>query len=232
MTSSASSSDRRPALALLAVLGAVALQLAFWWHTRTLQPPADTLGAPPELAEVDFVSLSDRQAFFRINLLALQNAGDLNGRITPLAQMDYGRLVGWFELLGRLDVQSNAVLTLAGYFYGETTVARDVRAVAQYLRRAALRDPAARWRFLAHAIYLARYRAGDVPLALEMANDLARLDVPDLPVWTRQMRAFILADVGEREAARDVMQVILETDPNLSPEERNFIDHFLTQRLR
>ena len=63
------------------------------------------------------------------------------------------------------------------------------------------------------------------------ARDLAALGVPDLPPWTRQMQAFILADVGDREAARDVMRVILETDTTLQAEERHFIEQFLRLRL-
>ena len=231
MTSSASSSDRKSILALAGVLAAVSLQLLFWWNARDLRPDVEILGEAPALATVDLVSLGDRQAFYRVQALALQNAGDLDGRVTPLRDMDFPRLIGWFELMDRLDHRASAVITLAAYFYGQTTVKADAVLIARYLRRHALAEPATKWRFLAHAVYLARYRGDDPLLALEIARDLAALDVPDLPPWTRQMQAFILADVGDREAARDVMRVILETDTTLQAEERHFIEQFLRLRL-
>ena len=213
-------------------MAAVTLQLLFWWNTRELRPPNDVLDEPPGLLAVDIVSLSDRQAFFRLQTLELQNTGDLNGRITPLRDLDYERLVRWFALMDRLDARSGAIVSLAGFFYGQTGGKADVRRIAEYLRRHALADPERKWRFLAHAVYLARYRADDVPLALEIARDLAALPVAGLPVWTRQMHAFILADVGDREAARDIMEVILATDAGLGEEERTFIRLFIERRLR
>jgi hypothetical protein len=41
------------------------------------------------------------------------------------------------------------------------------------------------------------------------------------------MPAFVLAEVGEREAARDLMATILATDANLSPDEAALIERFI-----
>ena len=54
---------------------------------------------------------------------------------------------------------------------------------------------------------------------------------PGLPIWTRQMPAFVLAKVGAKEAARDLMEAILE-DPNVPPEEQQFMREFIDERLK
>jgi hypothetical protein len=49
-------------------------------------------------------------------------------------------------------------------------------------------------------------------------------------MWARQMPAFLLAEAGEREAARDLMATILATDANLSPDEIALIERFIDRQ--
>ena len=41
------------------------------------------------------------------------------------------------------------------------------------------------------------------------------------------MPAFVLAEVGEAEAARDLIAVILESEPDLSPDEVKYMEEFI-----
>jgi hypothetical protein len=92
--------------------------------------------------------------------------------------------------------------------------------VVAYLRTHAAKDYASNWRWLAHAVYLARHRMKDNVLALEVARELAGLPIPDLPPWTRAMPAYAMADLGEREAAIALLVAIMATDAkHLTPEE-------------
>jgi hypothetical protein len=56
------------------------------------------------------------------------------------------------------------------------------------------------------------------------------LPADQVPLWARQMPAFLLAEVGEREAARDLMATILATDANLSPDEIALIERFIDRQ--
>ena len=76
-------------------------------------------------------------------------------------------------------------------------------------------------------------QSGEVTATGRAGDDawLAALDAPGLPIWTRQMPAFVLAKVGAKEAARDLMEAILE-DPNVPPEEQEFMRAFIDERLK
>jgi len=233
MTSNANSFSRRVRLkALLVLLLAVVAQQALWWNTRILFPRGDVLAAPPGVAEVDVLSLSDRQFFFRQRSMDLQVAGDLGGRVTPLTEYNYALLYRWWKLLDLVDSRSNYTVTLAGYFYSQTLNTEGVRYVIAYLREHTRLDPVRNWRWLAHAAWLARHKVKDTALALDVALELENLDVADIPIWTKQLRAFVLADIGDREAARDLIRAILGSDRNIPKEERFFMQRFLEERLQ
>ncbi|MBF0334626.1 MAG: hypothetical protein HQL40_13435 [Alphaproteobacteria bacterium] len=220
---------RRLSQAMLA--GAFALQAAFWWNTRDMRPDFGLVPPVPTKEAIQALAFGDGQFLYRALGLNIQNTGDDGGRFTPLDRYDYGRLEGWFMALDALDSVSDFMPVVAGYYFSNTPKRADIAHVVNYLRHYARHDPARSWRWLAHAAYLARHRMKDQRLALEVARELTALDVPDMPSWARQMQVFILADLGENEAARALMLALLNGDPNLSPEERNFMNHVLTTRL-
>lgn len=210
---------------------ALVAQAAFWWSTKDVRVEPPVVPPPPSERAVHAMAFGDKQFLFRMLALEVQNLGDTGGRFTPLAKYDYATLTRWFGLLDSLDAQSDFVPALAGYYYSQSSKAEDVGRVVGYLRRHALTDPERKWRWLAHAAYLARHRAEDSALALSVAQELAALPVPGIPIWTKQMPAFVLAEVGDKEAAKDLMAVLLATSPGLSTEEKNYMQAFIDGRL-
>ncbi len=220
-----------PVKALIAVLLALSLQVVFWSQTRHLT--AGWAGVPPAPAPrvALALALGDRQFLYRASAFALQNMGDEGGRVTPLRNYDYRRLGGWFQLLDAFDAESQYLPVLVGYYFGLTPNTEDLRIVISYLARIAVRDPERNWRWLMHAVYLARHRVKDTRLALDLAYRAAALDAPGIPLWTKQMPALVLAEIGETEAARDLFEALLESDPNIPPEEMDFMKDFIDRRL-
>jgi hypothetical protein len=45
----------------------------------------------------------------------------------------------------------------------------------------------------------------NMPLALELADELAKTYKPGMPAWVLQMRAIIASDMGEKEMAYNLM---------------------------
>ncbi len=199
--------------------------------TASVQAGWPGVPSPPPAALAPLLTLGDDQLFYRTAAFGLQNMGDGGGRTTPLAAYDYGRLDGWFRLLDRLDPAARYVPTLAGWYFGQTSQPADLRRIVAYLTAIGARDPAHNWRWLAQAVYLARHRLHDVPLALGIARHLAGLAGTQAPLWVRQMPAFVLAEVGDHEAARDLLETILATDPNLPDDERAFMRRLIDQQL-
>lgn len=216
-------------LALAATLG---LQLAFWSCTHAVRLPIGAVDPAPNEAVARIIGLGDAQFYYRASGMWLQNAGSEGGAATPLRKLDYDHLAQWFDLLLAMDARGEYVPVLAGFVFGQTPDPEQARKVARFLRLVALANPERQWRWLAHAIYLARHRVRDVPFALGMARELAALPGSDLPIWTRQMAAFILADTGEKEAARDILEALMASDPHIAPTEMFFMRQYIENKLK
>ncbi len=213
------------------VLAALAAHAALTVHYRGVQAGWPGVPSPPPAALAPLLTLGDDQLFYRAAAFGLQNMGDGGGRTTPLAAYDYGRLELWLRLLDRLDPAARYVPTLAGWYFGQTSEPADLRRIVAYLTAIGARDPARNWRWLAQAVYLARHRLHDVRLALEIARLLAGLAGSSAPLWVRQMPAFALAEVGEGEAARDLLETILATDPDPRADERALMRRLTARHL-
>lgn len=157
------------------------------------------------------MTAGDPQMAYRIYGLMLQNLGDTGGRSTALKDYDYGRLGEWFFLEDSLDERSNYIPMLAAFYFGATQSGEDLVPVIDYLEAAGRHPYEQKWRWLAHAVYLARHGEDNMGRALELANELAALWQPGRPAWMRQMPALILTAEGDRQAAYDIMLGILKS---------------------
>lgn len=217
----------------LALGALLALNLGLWFASSDMQ--AKWAGVPPVPRQETAVmmALGDGQFSFRSGAITLQNLGDTGGRVTPLKEYSYAMLGQWFALLHLLDPASDHIPMAAAYYFGATPVKKDVRVVVDYLGRIGQNPYGEKWRWLAHAAYLARHKLDDLPLALDLAYKLSRMQVAggELPLWARQMPAFILKEQGERDSARDLIEQMLATEKNLHPNEVNFMAAYLTEQL-
>lgn len=216
------------------VAGLVAAQVALFAAGRGVgaDPHAPVPGVAPTPAAAQAVALGDPQFLYRVFALRLLTAGDWDGRVVPLKDMDYDAVVAWLRATEALDPVSDLVPALAMHYFGQSQNPAQVAQVVGFLRGHGMHDPDRKWRWLAHAVFLARHRADDLPLALDLATELAALPAPEMPVWARQMPAFVLDAMGEKEAADLVMRAILATEPDLSPAEAAYMMRFLDGAIR
>lgn len=219
-------------LSTVVLVAAVAAQVALWSRTRDIRPPQDILGPAPSALALEVSALGERQMLYRWLALTLQHAGDTGGRTTPLSAYDLDLVATWLHRLEGLDDRALHAPTLAAYYFGQTQTPERLGPIIDYLIEAAPHAPEARWRFLAHAVFLARHRLHDAQRALRAAQALAALPVDGLPVWARQMPAIILADMGEAEMAAAIVQGILDSQPDLSAEELSLLRAFLERVLK
>ncbi|PZO87758.1 MAG: hypothetical protein DI626_03230, partial [Micavibrio aeruginosavorus] len=144
---------------------------------------------------------------------------------------DYGMLERWFRVSRDLNPRSDFVPVLAAYYFGGLDGYPDkISHVVNYLALAGEDDYPQKWRWLAQAVYLARYKEENLPRALELANRLATLDA-DTAAWARQMPAFVQLEMGNNEAAYEVMIRMLASEADkLHPNEVNFMREFICTR--
>jgi hypothetical protein len=171
-------------------------------------------------------SLGEPVALAQVLTLYLQAFDNQPGISVPFGQLDYGVVIAWLSSALELDPAGQYPLMMASHVYAQVSDENKRRTMLEFVHRQFLRDPERRWRWLAHAALIAKHRLEDMPLALRYAEDIAR-HAKSAPGWARQMRIFILEDMGESEAAAVLLGGLLESGELHDANEIRF----LTQRL-
>jgi tetratricopeptide (TPR) repeat protein len=216
---------------------ALAAQIAVWslsYNNRASW--ANVPPAPASTWQSAVPALGDTELAYRAYGIMLQNMGDEGGMSRAFDEYNYDHLGGWFRALDRLNDVSNYVPILAAYYYSGTTRAGNFDPVIDFLADVGTRPSqpggAKKWRWLMQAVYLARFKQNDLDKALELAQKLADLNDPDMPVWVKQMPAIILGAKGERETAREMMIQVLDSSKNsLHPAEVRFLVDYVCEQL-
>lgn len=215
---------------LFFVLLCFAVHVVFFINVAHIKPKLDIV--PPVIGEkhADALSLGDRQFYFRMLGLKIQNAGDSFGRFTALKDYDYKKLEQWFYLLDKLDNRSNFIPTLAGYYFSQTQNTPDVIHVVNYLRNHAKIDLQRNWWWLLQAAFLADGKLNDEKLALDIAYEIKNLP-KDAPPWAKYFPSIILAKMGDKQKAAEIMTVIMQNYDDIDEQEWRFIKYFFKDRL-
>lgn len=214
----------RPVLMLLAL--ALALQLA-WHHSRPAPDArAEALPPPPSAAVLRAASLGEPIAAAQALLLYLQAFDNQPGISLPFAALDYARVENWLQTGLQLDPRSAYPLMMASQIYGQVPDEPRQRAMCDFVHARFLEAPDLRWRWLAHCAIMAKHRLRDPQTALRYASDIAG-HAGQASGWARQMRIFILEDLGETESAKVLLGGLLATGEVKDPAEL----HFLSERL-
>lgn len=215
----------------LPLLLALALALQGLWHF--MQPPPAIVGrdlpAPLDARAYRLLALDEAALAARLIDLWLQAFDTQPGVSLPFRQLDYHRLMRWLDTGLALNPRSQYPMLVAAHIYGSVRDAARKRLMMDYLYRRFLEDPKKNWRWLAHAVIVARHELHDLPLAMRYARALRQRtrNLPEVPYWAKDMQIFVLEDMGELEAAKALVGAMLESGVIEDRYERAF----LTQRL-
>lgn len=216
------------AMCLLAFLA----HAAFSVSARSVTASWANVPPVPTEESAAMLALGDEQLSYRIFGLMIQNLGDIGGKVTPLHEYNYDRLGDWFFLQDKLDPRSNYIPLLAAYYFGGSQDAEDLDPVIAYLSLVGQRSYAEKWRWLAQAVYLARFRQNDLDKAMGLAHILAGMWQPGMPAWARQMPAFVAMQQGDKVAAYAMLMALLKDErENMHPNEVNFTVSYICERL-
>lgn len=210
------------------VLLAVAFCLQVTWQALQPKPSAraEALSEPAPPAMLRVLALGEPIALAQLLTLYLQAFDNQPGVSIPFRDLDYARVENWLEAILALDPIGQYPLLMASQVYGQVAGESKQRKMCEFVRRQFDRDPDRRWRWLAHCAIMAKHRLGDTRLALSYAEAIARSARRAIN-WARQMRIFILEDLGELEAATVLLGGLLAGGEVTDPKEI----HFLTQKL-
>ena len=206
--------------------------IAFWLYSKNIQKEWENVPLAPSLFKADMTFLGDRQMAYRAYAYFLQNLGNVDGKTVSLKKYDYTNLKDWFFLTYELDPESDIVPALAAYYFGAVQDPEKTRLVLEYLKVIGSSPKEERWRWLGHAVYLARHQLKDNELALDLAYALSENKSPDLADWAKQMPAFILADEGDSDLAYKIMlNLLISNVDKMHPNEVNFMVDYICNTL-
>ena len=187
---------------------------------------AEALRRPPEVGWLRAASLGEPIGTSQALTLYLQAFDNQPGISVPFLDLDYSVVEAWLTAVLALDPATDYPLMMAAQLYAQVPDQAKQRRMLDFVHREFLGDPDKRWRWLAHAAIVAKHRLHDMPLALAYADDIARY-APHAPGWARQMRIFILEEMGEIQAASVLLGGLLATGEVTDKSEI----HFLMERL-
>ncbi|MBM4226356.1 MAG: hypothetical protein FJ164_01195 [Gammaproteobacteria bacterium] len=178
---------------------------------------------PPPQSWLSLAALGDEVALSRILMLWLQAFDTQAGARLGLRDLDYARVEAWLRRCLELAPEAQYPLLAASRFYAEVPDSARARRMLDFVSTAFAEDPARRWPWLAHAVFVARHRLKDPALALVYARQLAREKSANIPNWARQMEIFVLEDIGELTAARILLGGLLDSGQITDPHEARFL---------
>ena len=208
----------------------VALVAQLQWAAARRAPAVSItpLAPPPSTLSLRVVSLNDPALAARMMMLWLQAYDYQPGVSLPFRSLDYTVIEAWLARMLELDPGFQYPLLAAARLYGDVDDAPRQRRMLDFIAQSFSADPARRWPWLAHGVYLAKHRLHDLPLALQLAETLATADpAAAIPDWARQMRIFVLEDMGEIESAKVLLGGLLASGKIADSHER----YFLSERL-
>ena len=205
-----------PAFALLLIC-----QVVFALSVRSTRPGVEEMPFPPSAEVLKVFSLGDDHLVFRAVARWLQGVGDGDGRVRPLVEYDYDRVVGWLKSIDNIDPQSEVIYFLATRYFGAVMEPRrgpaQVRRIAIYMRASALEDLPKRWPRLVWAGTRTLHVVKDKNFALQLAADFAGLEGrSDVPNWLPLLAVPLYRFGGDLAAAE-----ALEADPHWIEIHRN-----------
>ena len=227
------SSRKQDFIDLSWVILALLFGIIFSYLTHDMRNTWPGIAPPPSSGAALFFGYGDTQLSYRNVGLTLQNVGDTGGRVTNFRDYDYNVIEKWLWLADSLDTKSNYVPSLAAYYFSAAKEPEKLRHLLDYLAHVGQDDSNERWRWLGHAVYIARFGVKDQAKALELADRLAALNAPDMPMWTKVMPAYVQKTMGKKKEARDLLLLIM-ADPSQVQEQadRNQSCWYINENLR
>lgn len=206
--------------------------IVVWFALRPIRAEWQNVPPVPSELSLAFSTLGDDEFSYRSTGVMIQNLGNTGGRWERLQNYNYERLAEWLFLSFSLNERSDFLPFLTAYNFSANKDADELIHIVRYLERASDGVGPEKWRWLAQAAVIARFKMNDLELALELAEKLTARDDPDLPYWARAMPAFVKSKQGDKQAALDFLYNMLESSAQkMHPSEVNATVNYICNTL-
>jgi hypothetical protein len=206
---------------LLAMQVLLALRAPENWHLEA------SPGTPPAPGVLRLASLDEPILAAYATDLVLQGYDAQAGALLPLRSADFPAIRQWLELAFALNAHSSYPLMLAAFDYAETAHAQDelrpygppqAPAILDFVERGFRADPAAHWRWLAHAAWVSRYVLHEDARAMAEAHLLRAAPASaNIPAWARELDTYVLGRKDGIDARRALLGGLAAGSPGTNP---------------
>jgi hypothetical protein len=170
------------------------------------------------------LAMGSEQLFGYLLAIRLQLHDNQVGRHFSYKLMDYRLLIDWLDRVTEVSPGTEYPMLLASRVYTSTGDPEQLRQILGFIERRFDDDPQLHWRRLAEASITAKYKLGDLELALRLARKLAQQPAAvAMPHWARDFEFLLLAELNELESAITIIQALLQTEAVKDPDERRFL---------
>jgi len=183
------------------------------WHAYypTLSAKAQPLPPPMSVETYRLLSLNEVLPTARYLNLWLQSFDNQAGISLSFNQLDYAMVARWLDIILALDERGQYPMLVASHIYGSIHNEQKKRFMMNYVFEKFNQHPNRYWRWLAHAVIVAKHELKDTELALLYANALAtKATAKNVPYWAKDLKIIVLEDMGELEAAKVLVGGLLE----------------------
>ncbi len=192
------------------------IQLAWQAEARREGAHETKLPSPPQIAALRLASFDESVMVSRYLMLYLQSFDIQPGIVVPYRDLDYGNVAKWLKRSMELDEHDPYPLFAASYIYASANEKAQKMRMLDFIYGEFLKQPEARWPWLARGYLVARYGLHDFPLAAKYSAALQ--EHAGVPNWVGEMTVFTLEDMGELKSAKILLGGMLAggriSDPN------------------
>lgn len=214
----------------IALFISLILQISFQLRFNTPESHLRPLSTAPSEQQLRVMSLGDPISLSKLIMLSLQAYDYQPGISIAFKDLDYAHVQSWLERALSLDPIGPYPLLSAVRVYAEVQDEDRQRQMLNFIADQFMVDPESRWPWLAQAVFVARHRLHDLPLALQYADRLAEnVKSNSVPSWAKQMHIFLREDMGEVESAKILLGALLDTGQITDPHEQTFLHQRLEQ---
>jgi hypothetical protein len=152
----------------------------------------------------------------------------------PLRHLDYPAIQNWLSWIAQIDPKGSYPFFIASHFYTQQPDPKRIRLMTEFVASRYAQNPAHRWPFLAHAVYIARAQLKDDALAklyaIQLREQAQAFGVLGLiPPWAAQMELFLQTDISHQQAHRALIGGLVHSGQIQDPHTWTFLKQKLEQ---
>lgn len=156
--------------------------------------------------------------------ISLQLHDNQSGKHIRYEKLNYQTLADWLDQIYQLNIQSEYPTMLASRIYSQTDDKKRLAMMINFIQKSFIQNPRLHWRRMAEAVILAKYKLGDLELALSIAAQLSSQPASvAMPHWARDLHFLVLGEMNEFEAGIAIIAALLQSGSIINPDERRFL---------